>query len=151
MIKYSIRKGTPADLQASYDIRKNALGEYVKQTWGWDEDWQWKYHLEDFNPEILYMVEIDGVPVATLEEIPEDGAILVSGIYIIDKYQSMGIGKELMKSVMADALKDNKSVKLQVLKVNNRAKEFYQRLGFEVFDESKSHYKMIYHHKSKNL
>ncbi len=149
MIKYSIRKGTPADLQASYDIRKNALGEYVKQTWGWDEDWQWKYHLEDFNPEILYVIEIDGVPVATLEEIPEDDAILITGIYIIDKYQSMGIGKELMKSVMADALKENKSVKLQVLKVNDRAKEFYIRLGFEVFDESKSHYKMIYRYKSE--
>ncbi len=149
MINYTIRKATTADLQASYDIRKNALGEYVKQTWGWDEDWQWKYHLEDFNPEILYIVEIDGVPVATLEEIPEDDAILVTGIYIIDKYQSMGIGKELMKSVMAHALKENKCVKLQVLKVNPRAKEFYLRLGFEVFDESKSHYKMIYRHNSE--
>jgi ribosomal protein S18 acetylase RimI-like enzyme len=130
MIDYRIRKATPDDIKASYDIRKNALSEYVKQTWGWDEDWQWKYHLEDFNPEILYMIEIDGVPVATLEEISEEDAILVTGIYIIDKYQSMGIGKELMKNVVADALKENKNVKLQVLKVNNRAKEFYIKAGF---------------------
>ena len=40
---YKLRKATANDLQLSYDIRKNALGEYVKQTWGWDEKWQWEY------------------------------------------------------------------------------------------------------------
>lgn len=144
MIDYRIRKATPADLSASYEIRKNALGEYVKQTWGWDEDWQWKYHLEDFNPEILYMIEINGVPAATLEVNSEKDAVLVSGIYIIDAYQSKGIGRELMNSVISDAQKENKPVKLQVLKVNTRAKDFYLRMGFEIYDENKTHYKMIY-------
>jgi ribosomal protein S18 acetylase RimI-like enzyme len=149
MIPYTIRKATPDDLQLAYDIRKNALGEYVKQTWGWDEDWQWKYHLEDFDTNILSIIEVDGNAAATLEEIEKEDSILVSGIYILDKYQSNGIGRDIMKSIMAKAERLNKSVKLQVLKVNTRAKEFYLSLGFSVFGENETHYQMILEPKNK--
>jgi ribosomal protein S18 acetylase RimI-like enzyme len=149
MIPYIVRKATPDDLQLAYDIRKNALGEYVRQTWGWDEDWQWKYHLEDFDTNILSIIEVDGNAAATLEEIEKEDSILVSGIYILDKYQSNGIGRDIMKSIMAKAERSNKSVRLQVLKVNTRAKEFYISLGFISCGENETHYQMIYEPKNK--
>jgi ribosomal protein S18 acetylase RimI-like enzyme len=144
MISYTIRKGTEDDLQLAYDIRKNALGEYVKQTWGWNEEWQWEYHLKDFDPLILHVIEIEEIPVGTFEIIYERHSILVSGIYIIDKYQSQGIGAEVMESIIGQAKKEKKSVKLQVLKVNKRAKDFYLKLGFEKYAENEFHYQMIY-------
>jgi ribosomal protein S18 acetylase RimI-like enzyme len=143
MIKYTVRKATEDDLQLAYDIRKNALGDYVRQTWGWNEDWQWAYHLKDFDPKILSIIECDDIPVATVEEVILDDMVLVSGIYIINDYQSMGIGKDLMDDIILRAKKINKPVKLQVLKVNQRAKEFYLRLGFEVYDETETHYRMV--------
>jgi ribosomal protein S18 acetylase RimI-like enzyme len=49
---------------------------------------------------------------------------------------------------MKDIIKNNKKqIRLQVLKVNQRAKEFYERLGFEITGEEKYHYKMVYERK----
>jgi ribosomal protein S18 acetylase RimI-like enzyme len=144
MISFTIRKGTKDDLQLAYDIRKNALGEYVKQTWGWNDEWQWEYHLKDFDPLILHVIQVSEKPVGTFEILYERHSILVSGIYIIDKYQSQGIGAEVMESIIEQAKKEKKSVKLQVLKVNKRAKDFYLKLGFIKYAENEFHYQMIY-------
>ncbi len=144
MITFTIRKGTKDDLQLSYDIMKNALGQYVIQTWGWDEDFQWQKQLNDFNPSILSIIEINGEPAASLEEEENANSITVCGIYITDKYQSMGIGEQLMNNVIDKAKTGGKVVQLQVLKVNTRAKKFYERLGFITIGENEFHHKMIY-------
>ena len=144
MIKFTIRKGTYTDLQLSYEIMKNALGEYVKQTWGWDEAWQFEKHKNDFDPAILSIIEVNGDAAAMLEEIIEPNTIRVCGIYIIDKYQSKGIGGQLMKGVIEKAKMSDKNVELKVLKVNRRAKKFYERLGFVMYGEDENHYLMIH-------
>lgn len=143
MNKYTIRKASANDLQLSYDIRKNALGEYVKQTWGWNEEWQWDFHVKDFNPEIMFIVECGGKTAGMLEEEIFDDHILISGLYIMNSFQSKGIGRDLMDKVISFARLHHKPVKLQVLKVNDRAKEFYLRLGFRVYERTDTHNKMV--------
>src|SRR5205085_11100574 len=138
MLNYTLRKATTADLQLSYDIRKNALQEYITQTWGWDEDWQWKYHLEDFDTSIMQIIEKDDEPAGSLELVDEDNSIRVTDIYIIDKFQSKGIGEDIMKKIIEKAAEEKKDVTLQVLKVNDKAQEFYKRLGFIQTGESNS-------------
>lgn len=144
MTEYTIRKATSQDSGLSFEIKKNALGEYVKQTWGWDEEWQLKYHAEDFNPEILNIIEVNGEPVGCLEVIREPNHLLVSGLYIIDKFQNLQIGARIMSTIIKDALHIPTNVKLQVLKVNHKAKAFYERLGFEVYNVTEHHFQMIY-------
>lgn len=145
MNEYVLRKATHDDFWLSYEIRKNALGKYVEQTWGWDEQWQREYHSKDFDISITQVIESDGMAVGTLELVEEEGAVKIAGIYIIDSYQSKGIGGKIMK----DMIRNNceKQIKLQVLKVNPRAREFYERLGFEITGEEKHHYKMVYERK----
>lgn len=134
------------DFLLAYEIRKNALGKYVEQTWGWDEDWQMKYHKEDFNIDILQIIEVNGKPAGTLESFEENGAITVSGLYLTGEYQNEGIGERLMKEIIAEAGSKGLPVKLQVLKVNSRAKKFYENLGFAVSAETEKHFQMIYEH-----
>lgn len=143
-MEHKIRNGNKDDLQLAYDIRKNALGAYITETWGWDEQWQWDYHLKDFNPEILYIIEVDGKAAATIEIIQEEDAIVISGLYILDSFQSKGLGSELMIDVIKKAEKENKNVRLQVLFVNKRAYDFYIKLGFQKAGEKEKHYQMIY-------
>ncbi len=143
-LDYKLRKATEKDFQLSYEIRKNALGKYVDETWGWDEEWQMKYHEEDFNADILQIIEADGKPAGSLESFDEDGVIRVSGIYIIDEYQNKGIGADIMRTIIEEAKSKSKAVKLQVLKVNKRAKKFYERLGFTHCGENETHFQMKY-------
>ena len=125
---------------------------YVEQTWGWDEEWQWKYHQEDFNPAIMQILECDGIAFGILElsqEISVDNVFfVVSGIYIIDKFQSKGIGRDIIKSIISKADAENKNIKLKVLKVNKRDKEFYLKLGFIETGENETHSQMIYNKKN---
>jgi ribosomal protein S18 acetylase RimI-like enzyme len=146
-LNYILRKATQDDLQLAYDIRKNALGEYVKRTWGWDEEWQMKYHIEDFNADILSIIEVDGKAAGSLEKYEEEGVIKVSGIYITDEYQGRGIGGDIMNNIINEAVSKNMPVRFQVLKVNTRAKKFYERLGFTVCGENETHHQMIYNPK----
>jgi RimJ/RimL family protein N-acetyltransferase len=146
MTEYTLRKATDDDYELSFEIRKNALGEYVKRTWGWDEDWQWKYHKDDFNPDILKIIEVGPEPAGSLEIYTEDNHMIISGLYITDKFQNQQIGTRIMTSILRDALANSANVKLQVLKVNLKAKALYERLGFRVLEITDSHYKMIYKH-----
>jgi hypothetical protein len=86
MNEYKLRKATNEDLRLSFEIRKNALGKYVEQTWGWDEEWQWEYHRKDFDIFITQVIESNGEAVGTLELAEDDGAVKISGIYIIDTF-----------------------------------------------------------------
>ena len=143
MVEYSLRKANSGDFKLSYDIRKNALGDYVKQTWGWDEAWQLKHHAEDFNPEILSIIEVNGEPAGCLEVYSENYNMIVSGLYIIDAYQNLNIGTRIMSAILEEAKLKNAKVKLQVLKVNFKAKTLYEKLGFKVYNETEQHFQMI--------
>ena len=145
--EYKLRKSTPDDFMLAYDIRKNALGKYVEETWGWDEEWQMKYHKEDFDIDILQIIEVDGKPAGSLEKFEDGESIRVSGIYITNEYQGRGIGGEIMKKIIHEAGLKNMPVRFQVLKVNPRAKKFYEKLGFTLCGENETHYQMIYNRK----
>ena len=54
MIRF--RSAIPEDLEFTYQLKKRTLKEYITETWGWDEEWQWKYHVENFNPEMVKII-----------------------------------------------------------------------------------------------
>jgi ribosomal protein S18 acetylase RimI-like enzyme len=49
-----------------------------------------------------------------------------------------------MKEIIHTADAEKKSILLQVLKVNKKAKEFYVKHGFEIMNENENYFKMIY-------
>jgi ribosomal protein S18 acetylase RimI-like enzyme len=148
MTDYKIRPAAKDDFMLSFEIRKNALGEYVRQTWGWDEEMQMKYHKEDFNTDILSIIEVNGEPVGTLEYYYDDHSMIISGIYITDKFQNCGIGTDILLNLHKEAEVKGKQVRLQVLKVNTKAKKLYEKLGYSVYNISETHYQLVYNKQS---
>ncbi|MBW4512743.1 MAG: GNAT family N-acetyltransferase [Scytonematopsis contorta HA4267-MV1] len=53
---------------------------------------------------------------------------------LLPEYQCLGIGTQLIQSVISQAKSLNKPVVLHVLKINP-AKSLYERLGFETVEE----------------
>lgn len=151
MVNYSIRKSNEDDFMLAYEIRKNALGEYVKQTWGWDEEWQMKYHKEDFDTEILSVIEVNGEAAGTLEVYYDDHSMIISGIYLTHKFQNLGIGTNILLNLHKQAAAKNMGVRLQVLKVNLKAKKLYEKLGYIVYSTSETHYQLKYDGNSTGL
>jgi RimJ/RimL family protein N-acetyltransferase len=51
-------------------------------------------------------------------------------------------GRQLIRSVMADAFERGLPVALRVLRTNHPAKRLYERLGFKTTGETETHYLM---------
>ena len=57
-------------------------------------------------------------------------------------YKRQGIGTQILKEQLLADKKSNIDTVLQVFK-ENPAKKLYEKVGFEVYDETDTHYKMI--------
>lgn len=64
--------------------------------------------------------------------------VFLSNLMILKQYQGRGIGKIILKDLMITHSK----IELEVLKVNLRAKYFYEDLGFEVIEEKEDVFRM---------
>jgi len=130
MMNLKLRKATSHDSEFTYQTKKAAFKEYVNKVWGWDETEQRKMHERRFTEQDVYIIQHSGIDVGFLEKVNESDCVIVNQIYILPEYQSKGIGTACMMSIIEEAGALNLAVQLQVLKVNDRAITFYDRLGF---------------------
>jgi len=132
------------DFNFLYQLKKKALKEYISKTWGWDEEWQKKYFIQNFKPDKIQIITISGEKIGCISVLEENLCYFLSLIELLPEYQNKGIGTQLIKELILKANESNKCVKLHVLKVNTEAQILYKRLGFSIQEESETHLKMIY-------
>lgn len=143
-MNYTIRKATQGDIELSFEIRKNAMYKYISDSKGWNEAKEMTDHIKDFNTDIMQIIEVDGKPVGVFESVDEDGYLNVHGLYILEEFQNCRIGSNVMNNIIDLAKTKGIPVLLQVLKINHKAKTFYERIGFKVHNETDQHFQMIY-------
>ncbi len=71
--------------------------------------------------------------------------VFIAEIEILPRFQGRGIGSQVIGEVLDRSSREGMPVALQVLKVNIRARNLYQRLGFGVTGENDTHYIMAYY------
>ncbi len=139
---YRLRKATAADYEFLYNLKVACLKEYITATWGWDETLQRARFAESFNPLNNQIIIVDEHDVGQLSLEIRREELYLSGIYILPAYQKRGLGMVILRDVLEKAWADDRHVRLQVLKVNP-ARRLYERLGFEVVEETETHYIML--------
>lgn len=137
----SLRLGTSEDSDFLYDLHRAAMQQYVAQTWGWDEAWQWNYFQQHFNPAECQIITFEGKDVGVLSVRNRETEVLLKFIEVLPEYQNQGIGTAVIKSVLEEARHTGQPVGLQVLKVNP-ARSLYERLGFLTTGQTATHYLM---------
>jgi GNAT superfamily N-acetyltransferase len=140
----TFRKATEADSDFAYMVKKVTFREYADQVWGWDEAQQRGLHERRFVAQDFRIIQVGGRDVGVLATVSEADCVRVNQLFILPQYQRKGIGAACMKHVLGEAEAREKSVKLQVLKVNPRAIEFYQELGFIGVGESDTHTQLVW-------
>lgn len=142
-MQLALRRATAADSAFAYEVKKAAFAPYVEQVWGrWDEEVQRELHQRRFSVHQTSIVEIGELDVGILVMAHEPDCLYVHQLFILPEYQSRGIGGACIARVIADADASRLPIKLRVLKANDRAIEFYRRLGFELSGESETHVTM---------
>jgi ribosomal protein S18 acetylase RimI-like enzyme len=142
MLDVTLRPATDQDSEFVYLVKKAALGPYIELTWGWDEEFQRRFHRDDYDPAGTQIVVESGRDVGWLLVDEDPAEFQLREIYVGPDYQGRGIGSLLIGRLLSQAALQSKPVKLQVLKVNLRARRLYEGLGFRVIEESDKHYIM---------
>jgi ribosomal protein S18 acetylase RimI-like enzyme len=140
-MEITFRRITPEDFEFLRRLHEAALKEYVELTWGWNEDWQNENFKQLFDPAKGRIVVIDGQDAGFLEVIEKESEIVLSSIRLLPDFQNKGAGTKIIRTVIARAKEGKRPVRLQVLKINP-ARRLYERLGFRIFEETETHFRM---------
>lgn len=137
----NLRPATEADSEFCYDVKKQALGHYVAQVWGWDETFQREFHRADFElrrPDVVVYRDLD---IGTIEITSHGDSLHLGEFYLLPEFQRQGIGTFLLERVIAEATEKARPIRLEVLKINP-VLSLYQRHGFVVVGQREHHFLM---------
>lgn len=137
---FTLRPATERDYAWLWEIKRTTMRPYVELTWGgWDEEAQERFFRQHFQPGAIEVIEVDGKKAGLLNLERERGEIFLANIQLHPEFQNQGLGRAVVSSVLESASSLRLPVRLQVLKVNTRARDFYARLGFQVYGENLTH------------
>lgn len=142
MEEVSLRKADANDSEFVFAVKKAAYREYVEQVWGWDDNYQRERHNREFASDDFRIVQFRGTDVGFFIISSTSDTLKVNQIFILPEYQGRGIGSACMTRIIDDANLEQRSVVLQVLKVNTRGIALYQRLGFTIVGEDSIYFQM---------
>jgi len=141
-VKINMRQANISDLEFLKKLRSETMDEYLKKDGlPVDETSHLKriqYHFEAAN-----ILDIHGKPIGLFKYYEDNTTCHVIQVQILPQYQGKGIGKSIITTLQKQALKDDKSVNLSVLK-SNPARNLYERLGFTIISQSDNEFTMQY-------
>lgn len=73
-----------------FRVKKQALGEYIRQAWGWDERFQRELHVKDFDPTTTRIISCLDTDVGWLEVDRRNDEMRLTGIYILPRFRVVG-------------------------------------------------------------
>lgn len=143
-VTYAYRKAEEQDREAIYQLYRLVMRGFISDIWGWDEQWQRTDFSTHFDPRGVTLAFQDGELVGYSHVEHRDGQLFIRMIVVHPRYQRKGIGKKLLESVIASASEQSKNVGLEVFKINDVAREFYERHGFNVEGETLTSHIMVH-------
>lgn len=139
---HSLRTISDADYLWLWSLKRETMRTYVEQTWGkWDDDWQAERFRQNFRPDHVQVIVLDGHDAGLLHVVRSAEEIRLVNIQVSPEFQNRGLGTEVMHALLAEARREKLPLRLQVLKVNP-ARRLYERIGFAVVAETETHYQM---------
>ena len=143
-MEYTFRNCTLEDFDLLFELKKQNFKWYVDKIWGWREDEQKERLRKDLQEHLQHkkIILIADKPIGIyVTHITEEGDMFINEISILKKYQNKGIGREILEKQLKENHQKKIRTILQVFK-ENPAKSFYEHLGFKIYGETQTHYKM---------
>ena len=138
----SFRTCYDSDRDWLFDLHAKTMAEYIAKTFGkWDDEFQRPLFEENFNPDVRRVIVCAGEDAGVVQIEDRPSTIWIANIQVHPRFQRMGIGARVIRSIIDDAERAGKSVTLRVFKVNP-ARRLYEKLGFEVSGENETHWYM---------
>jgi len=140
-LPFSWRPSVEGDRPFLFALKEAAMREYIVDTFG---EWNERDQRTLFDPDLarIAIVSVEGQDVGMVEVRFDHGGLYLANIQIAPDQQSRGIGARIVVLLAKAAHARAMPLVLQVLKVNPRARAFYEGLGLKVSGESQYHWPM---------
>lgn len=128
-----------SDFEFSFKLKKAAMGPYIEEKWGWDDDFQRQFHTDHFTQRRFKFISIDDQDVGSFWFERFSDHWRFGEFYILPEFQNKGIGTHILSSAIVEADKSRLPIRLEYLKWN-KVGSLYNKLGFKIISENEIHY-----------
>jgi ribosomal protein S18 acetylase RimI-like enzyme len=127
---FTLRPATINDAPLFYSTIDLTMREFILATWGrWDEARVQQEAIDDSTSPHAQVIQIDQMAVGVWQVEQHATHLQLIQIYLLPAYQRLGIGTELINSLITTAQQSQLPIRLRVMAVNP-AKKFYEKFGF---------------------
>jgi ribosomal protein S18 acetylase RimI-like enzyme len=142
---YELRSAKQEDADFLWDLRQQAMRAHVEKTWGkWDETQQRKFFDRGFVPRETRIIMVDGQPAGRLDVSRARLEFFLGIIELLPAVQGRGLGAAVVGDLQTEARTKRVPIRLQLIKSNDAAQRLYERLGFKLSGETKTHLLMLW-------
>jgi 2-phosphosulfolactate phosphatase len=141
-LSFNVRPAADSDQPFLFALKQATMRDYIVAAFGpWDD----AVERRQFGPDLdrIAVISIEGRDVAMIEARIEGDDLYLANIQVIPEWQGRGLGTRIVELLAAAAHARGRALVLRVLKVNGRARRFYERIGFELTGELPHHSSMI--------
>jgi ribosomal protein S18 acetylase RimI-like enzyme len=136
-----LRPARPDDYTFSLTLYLETIEPYASEWFSWVPEEQEAQFSDLWRPDDTRIIVLDGNDVGWVEIRQTGDEIFLKQLYVAPAYQGQGIGSQVVLRLLDDWTKIATSMALFVFK-NNRAVQFYERLGFSVVRETPTKFVM---------
>jgi ribosomal protein S18 acetylase RimI-like enzyme len=140
----TFQEATKQDEAVIFDLYGCVMKEYITEIWGWDQEWQENDFKKHFNPENITVVREEKKAIGYSQIEDQGDQLYIRMLLLLPNHQRKGIGSHILNAVIDKAKTQYKGIALQVFKVNEQAKRFYEHHGFHVQGETQSSFTMVF-------
>jgi ribosomal protein S18 acetylase RimI-like enzyme len=139
------RDATPEDIPFLYGLQEETMLAYLVKA-DPDSEGAWRKNFKFYAQNLKWqIISKEGIPVAGVAVANSWGIAHLEVICVLPEYQNQGVGSEILTELIQRAHSRYRPIRLEVLKVNERAQRFYQRFGFRIVAESRKDLYMVLH------
>lgn len=128
----------PADIDFAFDVKRAALGPYIRERWGWDEGLQRDLHARHFSEKPFLAIRRSGQRLGTLSFQQKPDHLRFGEFYLFPQHQGRGTGRAILAHCLAVADSMKVPVRLEHLHWNPVG-SLYRRMGFQDIGRSDTH------------
>ncbi len=139
--EYALRPSTAEDHAFLTRAHHEGLRPWIEAVWGWDPARQDELVADWLTRHAPDIVTVDGKDAGYLLLRDDEDALNLLAVVLLPRFQRRGIGTRIVREVIERATALGKPVQLGVLRPNP-ARRLYERLGFEVTEETEERFRM---------